>query len=215
MSNQQAAAAVAALKEKRQKEAKIPYLGDDCGGTAKLPPSTSAWAVQWRPASTPSRKELQGGGHSPGPKYYPDPRGFGKGPHGIGQEYSMMGGFRKPRSEKRGSNEREDAPGPKYSIPDGFDKQVESAFPSRQSGKFSESKRETTSWLVVDSPGPAHYDPPRTLEKPPVRARDRDRGRDRDRVRDRVRVRDRDRDRVGVRVRIRVRVRVRVRTRVG
>ena len=201
MSNQQAAAAVAALKEKRQKEAKIPYLGDDCGGTAKLPPSTSAWAVQWRPASTPSRKELQGGGHSPGPKYYPDPRGFGKGPHGIGHEYSMMGGFRKPRSEKRGSNEREDAPGPKYSIPDGFDKQVESAFPSRQSGKFSESKRETTSWLVVDSPGPAHYDPPRTLEKPPVRARDRDR------------VRVRDRNRVGVRVRVRFRVRVRVRTR--
>ena len=58
--------------------------------------------------------------------------------------------------------------------------QVESGFPSRKSGKFSESKRETTSWLVVDSPGPAHYDPPRTLEKPPVRVRARDRFRDRD-----------------------------------
>ena len=56
--NKQASAAVAALQAKRR-AANKPYLGDDAGGAATLPPSTSAWAVQWKPPSTASRKELQ------------------------------------------------------------------------------------------------------------------------------------------------------------
>ena len=58
MSNKQASDAVAALQAKRRANNK-PYLGDDAGGSAKMPPSTSAWAVQWKPPSTASRKELQ------------------------------------------------------------------------------------------------------------------------------------------------------------
>ena len=58
MSNKQASEAVAALQAKRRANNK-PYLGDDAGGSATLPPSTSAWAVQWKPPSTASRKELQ------------------------------------------------------------------------------------------------------------------------------------------------------------
>ena len=58
MANKQAAAAVEELQRKRR-ESRAPYLGDDAGGTATLTASTSAWAVQWKPPSTASRKELQ------------------------------------------------------------------------------------------------------------------------------------------------------------
>ena len=45
--------------------------------------------------------------------------------------------------------------------------QVESTFPSRRSGKFSASKRETTSWLVVRRPTPASLRLPPTLSPRP------------------------------------------------
>ena len=38
--------------------------------------------------------------------------------------------------------------------------QVDSRYPSRQSGKFGEYDRQTISWDAPDSPGPAHYNPP-------------------------------------------------------
>ena len=85
----------AAFERKMPKDG---YLGDDVGGTAKLPPSTSAWAVPWRPKSAPPRKELmKPGSYSPGPCYYPNDTWFGRGPHGQGPEYTLTGvSFRAP-----------------------------------------------------------------------------------------------------------------------
>lgn len=147
----------AAFERKMPKDG---YLGDDVGGTAKLPPSTSAWAVPWRPKSAPPRKELmKPGSYSPGPCYYPNDTWFGRGPHGQGPEYTLTGvSFRAPANAKK--TKMDEMPGPKYTLTDGFGVQVDSRYPSRQSGKFGEYDRQTISWDAPDSPGPAHYNPP-------------------------------------------------------
>lgn len=57
-------------------------------------------------------------------------------------------------------------PGPKYALVGGFGKQVESRYRSNDSGRFGNYDRKTQSWLDVDSPGPAYYDPPPPIVPP-------------------------------------------------
>ena len=75
---------------------------------------------------------------SPGPVYLPDDRCFGHGPHGIGPEYTLRPSHRFPREER--NTRQSEFPGPRYMLPRGLGKQVESTKRSFTVGKFSESE---------------------------------------------------------------------------
>jgi len=161
-----ASASVAALQEARRARSRADvYTGDDLGGSAKLPPSTSAWAVQWKPKSDPPRASTGSGEASPGPVHYPEDRWFGTGPNGKGSEYSLSGrSFAAPLSSKKTKTDK--MPGPKYTLTDGFGKQVDSRYKSFNAGEFTKSERKTMAGMVPDSPGPAHYNPPPPIMPP-------------------------------------------------
>lgn len=93
---------------------------------------------------------------SPGPIYKYSMNFLSEGESGMGPEYSIRPSFRAPYADKKTT--QADRPGPKYNMPNGLGKQVESTKRSFNVGKFSESKRITFSGLQPDSPGPAAYD---------------------------------------------------------
>ena len=78
---------------------------------------------------------------SPGPVYKPDDAWFGKGPHGIGPEYSMRASHRFPLNER--NTKQVFFPGPKYMMPKGLGRQAESTKRSFNAGKFSNCPRHT------------------------------------------------------------------------
>ena len=141
------------------------FPGNDLAGSAELPPSSLGWAVAWRPKSASPRKPVApfgiAGFDSPGPKYAPANKWLGKGPHGLGAEYSVRPNtWRADKSARRAQHGAAagGGPGPKYMLPGAFGKQVTSLCASYNAGKFTNSKdgtRTTTSWLVPDSPGPS------------------------------------------------------------
>ena len=52
---------------------------------------------------------------SPGPAYYPKSAHYGRGPSGLGEEYSIAGGFRAKKEEKKTRIAHQ--PGPQYTLP--------------------------------------------------------------------------------------------------
>jgi len=92
---------------------------------------------------------------SPGPVYKPDDAWFGKGPHGIGPEYSMRASHRFPLNER--NTKQVLFPGPKYMMPKGLGRQAESTKRSFNTGKFSNCPRHTMDPGPERSPGPAAY----------------------------------------------------------
>ena len=92
---------------------------------------------------------------SPGPIYLPKDDWFGPGPHGIGPEFTMRPSHRVSIIDKKTT--QAERPGPKYMLPNGLGKQVESTKRSFNVGKFSNSRRDTIAALPIDSPGPAAY----------------------------------------------------------
>ena len=97
-------------------------------------------------------------GRSPGPVYFPSPVGYGRGPRGTGNEYTMAGrSFCAPLEQKR--TREAERPGPKYMVPSAFTQQFESHKFSSTAGKFNASERKTMEGLGSHrSPGPAAYD---------------------------------------------------------
>lgn len=125
-------------------------MGDDLGGSARLPPSKLGWAVKWSQPH-PTRKQPPHPG--PGPKYAPKDAFLGRGPHGLGAEYTMRPcTYRARPSEKktRHSHGWEDSPGPKYMLP------VPTSPRDGGVGLFPQSPRNLTLGFPPESPGPIY-----------------------------------------------------------
>lgn len=93
---------------------------------------------------------------SPGPVYAPDDRWFGKGPHGIGPEFTLRPSHRASFEDR--VTKQVIFPGPQYSIPTGLGVQHESTKRSFGAGKISRCPRKTMDPGAPRSPGPAAYD---------------------------------------------------------
>ena len=104
-----------------------------------------------------SRASSRGGealdtGVSPGPVYYPNLAFFGVGPHGTGPEFGMRTSFRVAKEEQKTT--QADRPGPKYMLPNGLGKQVESTKRSLNAGQISRAPRKTCAVHLTHQPIP-------------------------------------------------------------
>ena len=150
-----------AESERGQRRRFFPLIGLSAGSKPTI--SLQSTPSSARARDMASRASSRGGealdtGVSPGPVYYPNLAFFGVGPHGTGPEFGMRTSFRVAKEEQKTT--QADRPGPKYMLPNGLGKQVESTKRSLNAGQISRAPRKTIDTSLFagkDSPGPAAY----------------------------------------------------------